>query len=133
MGVVQLKNRIAFTLFPAKLLVFPLKIPIIFVLYLHALKCYAQIRSLFPHWPKRQVSLIWSRRGRADGTSPSDWVTADLPCWRRPLSFGHKPKEKEKGKIPRLLSCLGENGGEIFGLICYCVEHTTVTFVVYLW
>lgn len=69
----------------------------------------------FPHWPKKTSfpNLVAARQ--------------HLPALLEtpPLWLGNKRMKKEKNrkkKIPPLVSCLGEDGGEIFGLICYCMN-----------
>lgn len=74
--VVQLKYRICFTLFSAKLFPFTS----IFFLYLHTLLCYTQICSLFPPSlaQRQKVSLIWSSCIQTVITSHSLLVTANV-------------------------------------------------------
>lgn len=144
--VVQLKHRIRFTLFSAKL--FPINRYIFFFsFYLHTLYVAHKICS----WPKsslfhslaqrqKEVSLIWSSCSQTVSTSRSLLVTANFTAaalFETPPPFGFlnffsiKMNETPAwGAISFsffLPSIMGENGGEIFGLIWYCMEHTTST------
>lgn len=92
------------------------------------------------HWPKdKQVSLIWSSCSRTVSTSHSLLVTANITAavlFETPPLVFYKTKMNENSSLRSVSldsSATGwddpvtENGGETFGLICYCMEHTTLT------
>lgn len=146
--VVQLKYRIRFTLFSAKLFPFT---SIFFPLSTYPLCC-TQTCS----WPKsssfhslaqrQKVSLIWSSCSQTVSASHSLLVTANITAAflffkTPPLVFIFFILTNEHTSLRSISlnsirhrldhGCrdrpMGENGGGIFGLICYCMELTTLT------
>lgn len=105
------------------------KFPVLFLLYLHALKCYTHLLP-FP-WQKGQVSLIWSRRRRPDSTSQSHLVTANPSCWRTPPPSRDPPFGLDKNEWRNRKNSIGFMLGREWlrdiwpHLLLH--EHTTVT------
>ena len=148
--MVQLKYRIHFTLFSAKL--FPFASTFFFQRYLQyipfMLRTNLFLTKKLPfstHWPKdKKVSLIWSSScSQTASTSRSDLVTAkrSLSCPGRPplvlfCPFLIKVNELEElgpgfslppARPQPLRSSSGTEWRGHIWPICYCMEHTTLT------
>lgn len=91
---------------------------------------------------KENVSLIWSSCNQTVSASHSLLVTANCssPVPDTPFGFLFKKRMKKhqfEERFPSIGSAAGsitaaeivqrERMEEIFGLICYCMEHTTLT------